>query len=83
MNDQLTESEYLQLIGLYTLAKQYQSKLSDLETAINNVIDATDEKDKRDVADHVQDSIYGYPNVDPVQSVNDVLKRIGIKRAGE
>lgn len=72
--DKISRAEYLQLIGLDTLAKQYDRKMHDLRDAMCEVIDASEQQ-----RDYLSDLIWGGSNA----TVDEALKALKISVAEE
>jgi len=70
MRETITKKEYLQVVGLMTLALKYTHTLEECETAIAEVLGV--EKDSGSYG-HVSDAIYAYDG-----DVDGMLKRLGI-----
>ncbi len=68
MKTSISKSEYNQLIGLLALAAGFNSKLKDIEEAVNEIIEENDE-----CGGHSFDAIYcNYP-------AKELLKKLNIK----
>ena len=68
MKKEITKAEYLQIVGLLTLAKIHNGKLQDITNAVDELIG--DEENS-----HVSDAVYGYPDYD----ADVMLKKLEIK----
>lgn len=64
----ISTKEYYQLVGLLTLAKEYNNKLKDLEKAALLIT-----KEKSEYGGHTMDAIYTDYTVD------DLLKKLNIE----
>lgn len=76
--ESITQSEYLQVVGLLTMSQHYQDKLRDVERALLNIVQEVD----HDGADmrvwdggHVTDAVGGEHNAD------QLLDRLNLKVA--
>lgn len=68
MSKTITESEKLQLIGLITLGRHHQQKVTDVEQAISKLTDT-------EIGGHFSDSLYDTGNYD----IDELLKREGVE----
>ena len=54
----ITNEEYFALTGMLYLAKEYMSKLQEIETAMANLVDEKEDGEGSDYYGHVSDAIY-------------------------
>lgn len=76
--ESISRNEYLQLIGLFTLAARYERQLNDTALAVSDLLEPEREK-KTEVSSHVSDEIYG--RSDP--SVDRLLENMGVRVQAE
>lgn len=72
----ITRSQYLQLLGLKTLAEQHNRKLEDIIQAVADIVDGRGEKG--DIDGNVDDMVYS-----SVIGVDDLLQKLEISIADE
>jgi len=63
MKNALTQSEFLQLVGLLSLAQNHNRKMKEIETAVGDLLGApTDASHPNFPNDHVSDAIWDHQN---------------------
>lgn len=67
----VTQSQYLQLVGLLTLSKIHSTKVNDSRDAIRELLECNPNSNE---GDHVDDGVWGTDN----PNADDLLKRMGI-----
>jgi len=75
MIKQITKQQYLQVVGLLTLAKSNMARLQDIESSIRDVLQVTkSDEGKSGVGDpqHIGDAIYS------VYSPDELLEKLGV-----
>ncbi len=69
---QITYSEYLQLIGLKTLADRHNKELDEILKSAQNITGEVNHNNEPELSGHTSDWIYG------MRSTDEVLKLLGI-----
>lgn len=77
MKSEISSLEYMQLIGLLTVADVYTRRVDEVKLAACEVLGIQNERGSD--GDHVSDAIWGYPTADPVASVLQLLDRLNVK----
>lgn len=77
----VNESEYLQIVGLLTLADQYSKRMDEVKKSVCELLDI--DQSKSDPSDRVMDAIYGYDVSDAVAATEYLLRLLEIQRAGK
>lgn len=60
----ITRAQYLQLLGLVTLARHHNAALNDIVAAALDITDERDEEGKRNQWGHTSDLIYSEESLD-------------------
>jgi hypothetical protein len=69
----ITQSEYLQLLGLKTLAIQHNKSLQDIDKAIAGILEVPNEGTNSPYFGHVSDCVY-----DNNESIDALLERLAV-----
>lgn len=59
MKESITREEYWQLVGLLALARNFESKMKDIERATAELLGAEPESENSTYYGHVSDAVYG------------------------
>jgi hypothetical protein len=78
---QISQDDYLKLLGLMTLAKEYHHMGNELERAMRGLVGEVDDKDK--AAGWVSDAVWGYDDPDPRRAVQRILDGMKLTVAPE
>lgn len=77
----VNESEYLQVVGLLTLAGQYSKRMDEVKKSVCELLDI--DRNESGPSDRVMDALYGYNVNDAVAATEELLRLLEIQRVGK